>query len=130
MRLSTDLSDCVDPEVDETTEAWLQRRRVNETVRWKEVLEGLCIPFRERPNGALVILCPFHEEKTPSGWCYPKGNFHCYGCKVHADRIRFVRLLKPQFRDRPIDDLFFAPLSALRDSEALKAQLPLPFVPA
>jgi DNA primase len=35
--------------------------------------------------------CPFHEEKTPSFIISPtKGLFHCFGCGVSGDAIKFV----------------------------------------
>jgi hypothetical protein len=35
--------------------------------------------------------CPFHAEKTPSFFVYPKDNhFHCFGCGAHGDAVDFV----------------------------------------
>ena len=35
--------------------------------------------------------CPFHNEKTPSFYVNEdKGFYHCFGCGVHGDVIRFV----------------------------------------
>lgn len=35
--------------------------------------------------------CPFHTEKTPSfSVSAPKQFYHCFGCGVHGDAIRFV----------------------------------------
>ena len=37
-------------------------------------------------------LCPFHPEKTPSFTVNPElGLYHCFGCGVGGDAIRFVR---------------------------------------
>jgi hypothetical protein len=33
---------------------------------------------------ALVSLCPFHKEKTPSFKLYPSGIFQCYGCGANG----------------------------------------------
>src|SRR5262249_2376559 len=30
------------------------------------------------------ILCPFHEEKTPSCHLYEDGHYHCFGCNAHG----------------------------------------------
>src|SRR3989442_7908023 len=36
-------------------------------------------------------LCPFHGEKTPSFYVVPdKKMFHCFGCGVSGDAIKFV----------------------------------------
>jgi len=38
-------------------------------------------------------LCPFHGEKTPSFHVYrDKGFFHCFGCGVGGDVIKFLEL--------------------------------------
>jgi DNA primase len=35
--------------------------------------------------------CPFHDEKTPSFWVNDeKGFYHCFGCGVHGDAIRWM----------------------------------------
>ena len=38
-----------------------------------------------------VACCPFHDEKTPSFVVSPaKGFYHCYGCGVGGDSIKFL----------------------------------------
>lgn len=50
------------------------------------------VPLR-RAGTAWVGLCPFHAEKTPSFNVHPdKGFFHCFGCGVGGDVIKFVEL--------------------------------------
>jgi DNA primase len=46
-------------------------------------------------------LCPFHGEKTPSFHVNgEKGFFHCFGCNVGGDVIKFVELYdKVGFQD-------------------------------
>lgn len=40
----------------------------------------------------LVGLCPFHAEKTPSFSVNPQlGLYHCFGCRVGGDVIKFLR---------------------------------------
>ncbi|MFN8159793.1 MAG: DNA primase [Solirubrobacterales bacterium] len=44
-----------------------------------------------RQGGRLVGLCPFHEERTPSFSVDPQEKlYHCFGCGVGGDVIRFV----------------------------------------
>lgn len=40
------------------------------------------------------ILCPVHNERTPSFTIYPDGKFHCFGCGAHgSSSIDFLILL-------------------------------------
>jgi DNA primase catalytic core len=39
------------------------------------------------------ILCPFHDDHTPSLKVYPKTNtFHCFGCGASGDQVEFIQL--------------------------------------
>ena len=50
------------------------------------------VPLR-RSGSAWKGLCPFHGEKTPSFQVNgDKGVFHCFGCGVGGDVIKFVEL--------------------------------------
>ena len=50
------------------------------------------VPLR-RAGTAWVGLCPFHTEKTPSFNVHPdKGFFHCFGCGVGGDVLKFIEL--------------------------------------
>src|ERR671929_1367762 len=49
------------------------------------------VPLR-RSGTTWKGLCPFHGEKTPSFHVYEKGFFHCFGCGVGGDVIKFVEL--------------------------------------
>ncbi len=46
-------------------------------------------------------LCPFHQEKSPSFTINDqKGFYHCFGCGVHGDSLRFVmEYERLEFRD-------------------------------
>lgn len=39
-------------------------------------------------------LCPFHSEKTPSFYAGENGMFHCFGCGLGGDVIKFVMLME------------------------------------
>jgi DNA primase len=47
---------------------------------------------RLRKSGARYVgLCPFHDERTPSfSVSADKGTYHCFGCGVGGDTVRFV----------------------------------------
>jgi DNA primase len=48
----------------------------------------------ERKGRALVGLCPFHKEKSPSfNVNDERGFYHCFGCGASGDAIRFLREL-------------------------------------
>lgn len=50
------------------------------------------VPLR-RSGASWKGLCPFHGEKTPSFNVHgDKGYFHCFGCGVGGDVIKFVEL--------------------------------------
>ena len=45
----------------------------------------------KRQGSSHITCCPFHEEKTPS--CHVHDDyFHCFGCSISGDAIRFVEL--------------------------------------
>jgi len=44
-----------------------------------------------KAGGEFRACCPFHEEKTPSFYVNDaKGFYHCFGCGVHGDAIRWM----------------------------------------
>ena len=54
-----------------------------------EVLEKAEILDSDELNGR-KILCPFHEEKTPSCNFYEDG-FYCFGCGEHGDAFAYIQ---------------------------------------
>jgi DNA primase len=53
---------------------------------------GEHVQLRPAGGGNLKGICPFHEEKSPSLSVSPaKGLFHCFGCGVGGDVVRFVQ---------------------------------------
>jgi len=40
-----------------------------------------------------AILCPFHQERTPSCFLY-EDHYHCFGCEEHGDVIDAHQKLK------------------------------------
>ena len=50
------------------------------------------VQLRNAGGGNLKGLCPFHDEKSPSFSVSPgRGVYHCFGCGVGGDVIRFVQ---------------------------------------
>jgi phage/plasmid primase-like uncharacterized protein len=46
----------------------------------------------KRRGHAMVGLCPFHMERTPSFTVYPQEErFHCFGCGAHGDIFDFLQ---------------------------------------
>ncbi|MDY3052369.1 MAG: DNA primase [Ndongobacter sp.] len=45
----------------------------------------------KRSGSSYKACCPFHQEKTPSFVVSPsRGSYHCFGCHVHGDAIKFI----------------------------------------
>lgn len=67
------------------------------TVRERSRIEdivGSYVTLRPGGGGALVGLCPFHDEKTPSFRVTPaRGFYYCFGCNVGGDVIGFVQAI-------------------------------------
>ncbi|MBW8806676.1 MAG: DNA primase, partial [Catenulisporales bacterium] len=52
---------------------------------------GAVVQLRNAGGGNLKGLCPFHDEKSPSFQVSPAKNFyHCFGCGVGGDVMKFV----------------------------------------
>ena len=53
---------------------------------------GSIVPLKRSGSG-FKGLCPFHKEKTPSFNVHPgKQIFHCFGCGVGGDVVRFMMM--------------------------------------
>lgn len=54
-------------------------------------IEDVANRYLQVENFNRNIICPFHEEKTPSLKIYPKKNFFiCFGCGARGSPITFV----------------------------------------
>jgi DNA primase len=63
---------------------------VREKARIDDVI-GSYVTLRNAGGGNMKGLCPFHDEKSPSFNVTPsRGMFHCFGCGVGGDVIKFV----------------------------------------
>src|SRR4051812_23346357 len=62
-----------------------ERSKIDEIV-------GEHLQLKRAGGGSLKGLCPFHDEKSPSFQVTPsRGLYHCFGCGVGGDVIRFVQ---------------------------------------
>ncbi|MGY1593171.1 DNA primase [Geodermatophilus sp. SYSU D00708] len=62
-----------------------ERSKIDEIV-------GEHLQLKRAGGGSLKGLCPFHDEKSPSFHVTPsRGLYHCFGCGVGGDVIRFVQ---------------------------------------
>ena len=53
-------------------------------------------PYQMKPGGRnrLLSQCPFHDDKTPSGWVFEGNSFHCFGCQANGQNaIDFIMKL-------------------------------------
>ncbi len=65
----------------------------------EEIREALIVPIEifiktpiKKSGKYLTTHCPFHSEKTPSFYIYPKTNTcWCFGCQKGGNSIQFIR---------------------------------------
>jgi DNA primase len=63
---------------------------VREKARIDDVISAY-VALKSAGGGNLKGLCPFHDEKSPSFNVTPsRGMYHCFGCGVGGDVIKFV----------------------------------------
>jgi DNA primase len=73
---------------DEDVAAVRERSPIDEVI-------GEHVALRNAGGGNLKGICPFHDEKSPSLSVSPsRGLFHCFGCGVGGDVIRFVERIE------------------------------------
>lgn len=77
-----------------------------EEVKNRMPIQALITKFNLNPVKRGAMLCPFHNERTPSCSVSPIGDkFHCFGCGAGGSVIDFYRLLtgKPAGRDSDLE---------------------------
>lgn len=57
-------------------------------IKAQDVALRLGFPIVQRGSRTWVI-CPFHQEKSPSLLFYPDGKWRCFGCNEHGDAVAF-----------------------------------------
>ena len=66
---------------------------IKERVTLVDMIDELKIRKKRSGGNRYVIICPFHDEKTPSCMVYAdEDKFHCFGCQAHGDSIDFYQL--------------------------------------
>jgi DNA primase len=57
-----------------------------------------------KPDKHDMLVCPFHEDKSPSLKIYIKTNtFHCFGCGATGDGIQFIELFSKLTKHEAIE---------------------------
>jgi DNA primase len=57
-----------------------------------------------KPDKHDMLVCPFHEDKSPSLKIYTKTNtFHCFGCSATGDGIQFIELFEKLSKHEAIE---------------------------
>jgi hypothetical protein len=64
-------------------------------------------PYQDVPLAELIgsdgkILCPFHDDSTPSLHIYPD-HFHCFACDAHGDHVDWLMMVEGMTRDEAMD---------------------------
>jgi len=78
---------------------------INDLIDRADIVEVIDGAHFEKDWQELLILCPFHDEKSPSFSVSPdKQFFHCFGCQesgtaltfiMKFERMELLRQLKP-----------------------------------
>ncbi|HSX01666.1 MAG TPA: CHC2 zinc finger domain-containing protein [Candidatus Saccharimonas sp.] len=72
--------------------------RVRQTVAWADVLAALGVQSRH----GKYVMCPVHDELTPSCRLWPDGRYLCLGCGATGDIVDYVQWLSTWYRHRPL----------------------------
>lgn len=92
----------------------LERQELATGACWEDILARFNIVYRRRSTGVLVGLCIFHQERTPSLHFWPRScQFHCHGCGIGGDMVRFAWLLYRKFHCYPTREEIRAMLGTL-----------------
>lgn len=74
---------------------------IKDRVSITDMLDELKIKKRRSGGNRYVVICPFHDEKTPSCMIYAEDDrFHCFGCQADGDAIDFYQ----QYSDIEFDE--------------------------
>lgn len=66
---------------------------IGKKVSWEMILKKLNLPYKKRKNGNILLLCPFHKERTPSLILFENSwIFHCFGCGNEGTKFSFIRI--------------------------------------
>lgn len=65
---------------------------IKDRVSIVDMIDELKIRKKRSGGNRYVIICPFHDEKSPSCMIYAdEDKFHCFGCQAHGDAIDFYQ---------------------------------------
>ena len=74
----------------------LSKKNIDE-IKERVVIEDVIkdyVPLK-RSGHNFVCCCPFHKERTPSFFVFPKNNFFkCFGCGAAGDAITFIKKIE------------------------------------
>ena len=66
---------------------------IKDRVSIVDMVDELKIRKKRSGGNRYVIICPFHDEKTPSCMVYADDDkFHCFGCQAYGDSIDFYQM--------------------------------------
>lgn len=76
---------------------------VSLTEYYNENVVGLKNKFKPMEENDRVVLCPFHDDNTPSLYNWKKRNiFHCFACGFGGDVVRVHRQLQKDYYNKSL----------------------------